>query len=191
MSIQGTKTEQNLLKAFAGESQARNRYALFAEKAIEEGYEQIAALFLETAENERIHAKRFFSYLESGEGLEITAMYPAGKVGTTYDNLIAAANGENEEHTEIYPTFANIAEEEGFKAVAATFRNIASVEVEHEIRYRKLAENMDKSSVFKKSTPVRWKCRECGYVHEGTDAPKVCPTCLQPQSYFELKESNY
>lgn len=191
MSIQGTKTEQNLLKSFAGESQARNRYTFFAKKAIEEGYEQIASLFLETAENEKVHAERFFSYLESGEGLEITAMYPAGKVASTYDNLIAAANGENEEHTEIYPGFADVAEEEGFKAVAATFRNIAKVEVEHEMRYRKLAENMNKASVFKKSTAVRWKCRECGHVHEGTDAPKVCPTCLKPQAYFELKESNY
>lgn len=191
MSIQGTKTEQNLLKSFAGESQARNRYTFFAKKAIEEGYEQIAALFLETAENEKIHAERFFSYLESGEGLEITAMYPSGKVSSTYDNLLAAANGENEEHTEIYPGFADVADQEGFKAIAATFRNIAKVEVEHEIRYRKLAENMNKYSVFKKSTPVRWKCRDCGYVHDGTEAPKVCPTCLKPQSHFELKETNY
>jgi len=191
MSIQGTKTEQNLLKSFAGESQARNRYTFFAKKAVEEGYEQIAALFLETAENEKVHADRFFSYLEAGEGLEITATYPAGKVSSTYDNLIAAANGENEEHTEIYPDFADVAEREGFKEVATTFRNIAKVEIEHEMRYRKLAENMNKSSVFKKSTPVRWKCRECGHVHEGSDAPKVCPTCLKPQAYFELKESNY
>ena len=191
MSIRGTETEKNLLKAFAGESQARSRYTMFAERAIEEGYEQIAALFLETAENEKIHAQRFFSFLESGEGLEITAMYPAGKVGSTLENLLHAAEGENEEHTEIYPQMADIADSEGFKAIAATFRNIAKVEVEHEIRYRKLAENVSTKAVFKKSHTVRWKCRDCGYVHEGEEALKVCPTCLKPQSHFELKETNY
>lgn len=191
MAIKGTETEKNLLKAFAGESQARNRYTMFAKKAIEEGYEQIAALFTETADNEKIHAERFFSYLDRGEGLEITAMYPAGKIGTTLENLLAAAEGENEEHTDIYPSMADIAEKEGFKDVAATYRNIAKVEVEHEIRYRKLAENVRAKEVFKKSHPVRWKCRECGYVHEGTDAPKVCPTCLRPRAYFEVKEHNY
>ncbi len=190
MSIKGTKTEKNLLKAFAGESQARSRYTLFAEKAKEEGYEQIAAIFMETAENELIHAERFFSFLEGGP-LEITATYPAGKVGTTHENLLEAAAGENEEHTELYPEFANVADMEGFKQVAATFRNVAKVEVEHEMRYRKLAANVEKERVFEKDEAVRWKCRVCGYVHVGEKAPKMCPTCLRDQGNFELKESNY
>lgn len=189
--VKGTQTEKNLLKSFAGESQARGRYTMFAKKAVEEGYEQIAALFLETADNERVHAEIFFNYLTSGEALEITAAYPAGKVGTTLENLKAAAMGENEEYTELYPEFARVAEEEGFKAVAASYKLISSVEAEHEKRYLKLAENLTKGEVFTKNGKVRWKCRECGYVHEGDKAPAACPTCKKPQSYFEIKESNY
>lgn len=189
--IKGTQTEKNLLKSFAGESQARGRYTMFAKKAVEEGYEQIAAIFLETADNERVHAEIFFNYLTAGEALEITAAYPAGKVGTTLENLKGAAMGENEEYTELYPEFAKVAEEEGFKAVAASYRLISSVEAEHEKRYLKLAENLSKGEVFTKNGKVRWKCRECGYVHEGDNAPAVCPTCKKPQGYFEIKESNY
>ncbi|MBN2797171.1 MAG: rubrerythrin family protein [Clostridia bacterium] len=190
-NLVGSKTEKNLLKAFAGESQAKNRYTFFAKVAKKEGYEQIAALFLETAENEEQHAKTFFKYLTSGEALEITAAYPAGIIGTTVDNLKAAAAGENEEWTELYPEFADIAEEEGFADVARTFRNVAKVEKEHEARYLKLAENIEKEMVFKKEETNRWKCRKCGHVHEGKSAPNVCPTCSHPQGYFELKESNY
>lgn len=190
-SLKGTKTEKNLLKAFAGESQARNRYTYFAGVAKKEGYNQIAAIFTETAENEKEHAKRFFKFLESGEALEITAMYPAGKIGTTVENLIAAANGENEEWTELYPEFAKIAKEEGFADVSAAFTLIAKVEKEHEERYRKLAANIEKGEVFKKGTAVKWKCDNCGYVHEAAEAPGMCPACLHPQAYFEIKESNY
>lgn len=189
--MKGSETEKNLLKSFAGESQARGRYTMFAKKAIEEGYEQIAALFLETADNERVHAEIFFNYLTSGEALEITAAYPAGIVGTTLDNLKAAAMGENEEYTELYPHFAEVAEKEGFKAVAASYKLIASVEKEHEKRYLKLVENLSRGEIFTKNGQVRWKCRECGYVHEGINAPSVCPTCKKPQAYFELKEENY
>ncbi len=189
--VKGTQTEKNLLKSFAGESQARGRYTMFAKKAIEEGYEQIAALFLETADNERVHAEIFFGYLTSGEALEITAAYPAGKVGTTLENLKAAAMGENEEYTELYPEFAKVAEEEGFKAVASSYKLISTVEAEHEKRYLKLAENLTKGEAFTKNGKVRWKCRECGYVHEGEKAPAACPTCKKPQAYFEIKESNY
>lgn len=189
-SLKGTKTEQNLLKAFAGESQARSRYTMFAKQAKKEGYEQIAALFEETAENEYQHAKRFFSFLEGGM-VEITAAYPAGEVGTTLENLKAAAAGENEEHTILYPEFAKVAKEEGFLNVSAAFSLIAKVEVEHEARYLKLAANIENEEVFKKSAAKRWKCRKCGHVHTGDSAPDKCPTCLHPQSYFELKESNY
>ena len=189
-SIKGTKTEQNLLKAFAGESQARNRYQLFAKKADKEGYKQIAKLFMETAENERVHAARFFSFLEGGD-LEITATYPAGMVGTTLENLKAAAMGENEEWTDLYPTFANIAKEEGFPKVATAFEFVAKAEVEHENRFLKLADNIEKEAVFKKETSVRWKCDKCGYVHEGTEAPELCPCCIHGKAHFELKESNY
>lgn len=191
MSIKGTKTEQNLLKAFAGESQARNRYTYFASVAKKEGYEQISAIFTETAENEKEHAKRFFKFLESGEALEITAMYPAGKIGTTIENLKAAAAGEYEEWSDLYPGFADVAEEEGFKDVAICFRMIAKVEVEHEARYKKLIANIENDEVFKKSEKVRWKCINCGYVHEGEFAPEKCPACLHPKSYFEIKEKNY
>ncbi len=188
--LQGTKTEQNLLKSFAGESQARTRYTYFAEKAREEGYEQIAALFMETAENEKEHARRFFNFLE-GRPVEITATYPAGKIGTTKENLKAAASGENEEYTIVYPEFAKIAEEEGFKNIATAFKMIAKVEEEHEQRYLKLLNNLENDKIFKKDEKVRWKCINCGYVHEAVSAPKKCPACLYPQSYFEIKESNY
>ncbi|MCT4583790.1 MAG: rubrerythrin family protein [Peptostreptococcaceae bacterium] len=190
MSIKGTKTEQNLLKAFAGESQARTRYTYYASKARKEGYRQIEALFLETAENEKEHAKRFFKFLEGGM-VEITASYPAGVIGSTIENLNAAADGENEEHTELYPEFARIADEEGFKDVATAFRMIAKVEVEHEKRYRKLIENIETDKVFSKDGEVRWKCRNCGYVHTGKDAPDLCPACLHEKEHFEIKESNY
>jgi len=188
--IKGTKTEKNLLAAFAGESQARNRYTFFASQAKKEGYEQISAIFLETAENEKEHAKRFFKFLEGGM-VEIQASYPAGVIGTTLENLKAAAAGENEEHTKLYPEAADIAEKEGFSDIAATFRYIAKVEVEHEKRYLKLASNIEKGEVFRKEKVVRWKCRNCGYVHEGKEPPEKCPTCLHPKSYFEIKEENY
>lgn len=189
-SLKGTKTEQNLLKAFAGESQARNRYTYAASVAKKEGYEQIAAIFLETAENEREHAKRFFKFLEGG-GVEITAMYPAGTIEDTLENLKMAAAGENEEHTILYPGFAKVAEEEGFPEVAAAFTMIAQVEVEHEARYNKLIANIEKDEVFKKPSSNRWKCRNCGYVHEGEEAPQLCPACVHDKKYFEIKETNY
>ncbi|HOK01220.1 MAG TPA: rubrerythrin family protein [Spirochaetota bacterium] len=189
-SIKGTKTEQNLLKAFAGESQARTRYDLFAAKAREEGLEQIAALFEETALNEMEHAKRFFSFLEGGP-VEITASYPAGKVGTTLENLQEAAHGENEEWTMLYPEFAKIAEEEGFKEVAALFKMVSLVEKAHEARYKKLYDNLESGKVFVRDGKVTWKCRNCGYLHEGEKAPQKCPTCLYPQSYFEIHVENY
>lgn len=189
-SIKGTQTEQNLLKSFAGESQARQRYTLFAEKAKEEGYDQIEAIFLDTALNEQYHARRFFSYLEGGP-VEITATYPAGIVGTTEENLKAAAEGENEEWSELYPKFAEVAMEEGFPQVAAAFKIICEVEKLHEKRYLKLLENVRTEKVFKKDEKVKWHCRACGYVHEGLEAPKVCPVCLEKQSLFELECINY
>ena len=189
-SLQGTKTEQNLLKAFAGESQARMRYDYFAKQAKKEGLEQISAIFAETALNEKEHAKMFFKYLE-GRMVEITATYPAGKIGTTLENLQASADGENEEWTELYPAFADIAEEEGFKDVANTFRMIAKVEQAHEERYRTLYTNLEEGKVFKRGDKVIWKCRNCGFIHEGTVAPKMCPACLHDQAHFEIKESNY
>lgn len=189
--VTGTKTEKNLLKAFAGESQARNRYTYFASVAKKEGYEQIAAIFTETADNEKEHAKRFFKFLESGQALEITAMYPAGIISSTVENLKEAAAGENEEWVELYPEFAKIADEEGFPEIAVCFRMIAKVEKEHEERYRKLAANIENDEVFKKSATIRWKCRNCGYVHEGIEAPEKCPACVHPKKYFEIKEKNY
>ena len=189
-SIKGTRTEQNLLKAFAGESQARMRYNYFASQAKKEGLEQIAALFEETALNEKEHAKRFFKFLEGGP-VEITATYPAGIIGSTLENLKASADGENEEWTELYPEFARIAEEEGFKEVAIAFKMIATVEKAHENRYRTLYNNLEAGKVFIKNGKVTWKCRNCGYVHEGEKAPEMCPACLHPQAYFELKETNY
>ncbi|GET28145.1 rubrerythrin [Prolixibacter sp. SD074] len=189
-NIKGTRTEQNLLKAFAGESQARNRYDMFAKIAKKEGYEQIAAIFQETALNEIAHAKRFFRFLEGGM-VEITASYPAGVEGTTAENLLAAAEGENEEWTDLYPEFAKVAEEEGFKAAALAFRKIAEVEAEHEKRYRKLLENLENDLVFKKKKKVRWRCRNCGYIHEGEEALERCPACLHPKAYFEEENANY
>lgn len=190
MQLKGTKTEKNLLAAFAGESQARNRYTYFAGAAKKEGYEQIAAIFIETAENEKEHAKRFFKFLEGGMG-EFTASFPAGVIGTTAQNLLAAAEGEKEEWSRLYPVFADEAEREGFLEVAAAFRNIAKVEVKHEKRYRKLLENVEKGRVFKKDAPYVWKCRNCGYHHEGAEAPDICPACLHPRAHFELLAENY
>lgn len=189
-SLEGTKTEQNLLKSFAGESQARMRYDYFAKQAKKERYEQIAAIFAETALNEKEHAKRFFKFLE-GRPVEITAVYPAGKIGTTSENLKAAAMGENEEWTELYPEFAGIADEEGFNEIATTYRMIAKVEKAHEERYSKLLTNLEEGKVFERNSKVIWKCRNCGYLHEGIKAPETCPACLHPQAYFELKENNY
>ena len=189
-SLKGTRTEQNLLKAFAGESQARNRYEFFASIAKKEGLEQIAAIFQKTASQEKEHAKRFFQFLEGGD-LEITAAYPAGKLGSTAENLKAAATGENEEWTKLYPEFAEVAKAEGFPQVAAAFKLIAKVEAEHERRYLKLLKNLEEGAVFKKKEKVRWACRNCGYVHEGENAPETCPACQHPKAYFEVDEQNY
>lgn len=189
-SIKGTQTEQNLLKSFAGESQARMRYNYFAKQAKKEGLEQIAAIFTETAINEKAHAKRFFKFMEGGE-VEITATYPAGKIGNTLENLKASADGENEEWVDLYPEFARIAEEEGFKEIATAWRMIAKVEKAHEDRFRTLFSNLDAGKVFERNNKIMWKCRNCGYIHEAEKAPKMCPACLHPQSYFEIKESNY
>jgi rubrerythrin len=190
MGLKGTKTEKNLLAAFAGESQARNRYTYFASAAKKEGYEQIAALFLETADNEKEHAKRFFKFLEGGMS-EFTASFPAGRIGTIAENLRSAAEGENEEWTKLYPGSAKIADEEGFREVAEAFRQIAKVEVRHEKRYRKLLENVEKGKVFKKDVSSTWKCRNCGYYHEGAEAPDLCPACQHPKTYFEVAAENY
>jgi len=188
--LSGTKTEQNLLKSFAGESQARMRYDYFAKQAKKEGLEQISAIFAETALNEKEHAKRFFKFLE-GRPVEITAVYPAGKIGTTPENLKAAAMGENEEWTELYPEFARIADEEGFGEVAIAYKMIAKVEKAHDERYTKLLNNLEEGKVFERGGMITWKCRNCGYLHEGKKAPETCPACLHPQAYFEIKESNY
>ena len=188
--LKGTQTEKNLLKAFAGESQARMRYDYFASQAKKEGLEQIAAIFSETAMNEKEHAKRFFKFLE-GSMVEITATFPAGVIGTTMENLKAAANGENEEWSDLYPEFARVAEEEGFKAVASAFKLIAKVEKSHEDRYRTLYNNLEAGKVFKREGKVVWKCRNCGYIHEAAAAPKTCPACLHPQAFFELLDTNY
>ena len=192
MKLKGSETEKNLLKSFAGESQARMRYTYFASIAKKEGYEQISAIFLETADNEKEHAKIFFKYLnEINEPLEITATYPSGKIGTTKENLLHAANGEKEEWDILYPEFEKIAKKEGFKEIAESFHEIAEVEVEHEKRYRKLLENLEKGKVFKKDSKVKWKCRNCGYVHEGKEAPKECPACKHPQAHYEILCENY
>jgi rubrerythrin len=189
-SIKGTRTEQNLLKAFAGESQARNRYTFFAKAARKEGFEQIAALFEETALNEEEHGKLFFKQLEGGE-VEITAAYPAGKIGTTAENLLAAANGENEEWTKLYPKFAEIALEEGFQKVSTLFKLIAKIEESHDNRFRKLLNNLEGNKVFEKEEKVLWYCRKCGYLHFGNKALNNCPVCDHPMAYFELKSENY
>lgn len=189
-SIQGTKTEQNLLKAFAGESQATNRYEFFAKVARKEGYVQISNIFQETADQEKEHAKRFFKFLEGGM-TEITASFPAGVIGSTAENLKAAAEGENEEWTELYPQFADVAEEEGFKEVALAFRMIAKVEVEHEKRYLKLLQNISEDQVFIKDGKVWWKCLNCGYIYESVKALEICPACLHPKAYMQVKEDNY
>jgi rubrerythrin len=189
-SIKGTKTEKNLLAAFAGESQARNRYTYFASAAKKEGFEQISKIFLETAENEKEHAKVFFQYLERGD-VEMTATYPAGVIGVTKNNLEAAAAGENMEWTTLYSNFAKIAKEEGFPEVAISFEQISKVEKFHESRYRKLISNIAGNEVFKKKTTVKWHCANCGYVYEGPEAPKECPACKHPQAYYEVLAENY
>jgi len=189
-SIKGTKTEKNLLASFAGESQARNRYTYFASAARKEGFEQIANIFLETAGNEKEHAKIYFKHLEGGE-VEITAAYPAGVIGDTKSNLEAAAAGENMEWTTLYANFAKIAREEGFLEVAISFEQISKVEKFHESRYRKLIANIAGNEVFKKKATVKWHCTNCGYVHEGPEAPKECPACKHPQSYYEVLAENY
>lgn len=190
-SIKGTKTEQNLLKAFAGESQARNRYTYFAEVAKKEGYEQIAAIFLETAEQEKEHAKRFFELLEGGQVNIYEATYPAGRIGTTPENLLAAAQGEKEEWDTLYPTFAQQAIEEGFSNIAGVFDHIAGVEAEHERRYLKLLSRITDGDFFHRHHDIWWQCRNCGYICKAADAPKICPTCLHPQAYFEPMKENY
>lgn len=192
-SLKGTKTAENLLKSFAGESQARTRYTYYASTAKKEGYVQISNIFMETAENEKEHAKRFFKFLNEdfkGEALEIQASYPV-ELGTTLENLKAAAAGENEEWTELYPEFAKVAEEEGFSEIAAVYRKIVEAEERHEIRYNKLAENIEKDQVFKRDEVVEWKCNNCGYIHRGKAAPEKCPACAHPQAHFEIFKETY
>ncbi|PIE51340.1 rubrerythrin family protein [Candidatus Fermentibacteria bacterium] len=190
MELKGSRTEQNLLKAFAGESQARNRYTYFASQAKKEGFVQIYNVFNETASQEKEHAKRLFKFLEGGE-IEITASFPAGIVGTTAENLKASAAGENHEHTSMYPEFAAVAKEEGFNEIAAVFRSIAVAEKQHEKRYLGLLANIESGTVFKKAEPVMWICQNCGYVHMGEEAPKKCPACAHPQAHFMLISENW
>lgn len=189
-SIKGTETEKNLLKSFAGESQARTRYTYFASIAKKEGYVQIADIFEETANQEKEHAKRFFKFLEGGD-LEITATYPAGKMGTTSENLLAAATGENEEHSELYPAFATVALQEGFSEIAAAWNAISVAEKQHEKRFRDLLANIETDQVFKRQQQVVWRCRNCGYLHIGDEAPELCPACIHPQAHFELLGENW
>jgi len=189
-SLKGTQTEQNLLKSFAGESQARNRYEFFASVAKKEGYEQISAIFMETSNQEKEHAKRFFKFLEGGM-TEITASYPAGIIGTTIENLKAAAEGEHEEWADLYPHFADVAKQEGFNEISVAFRMIARVEAEHERRYLKLLQNLSQDTVFMKAGKVWWKCINCGYVYESVKALEVCPACLHPKAFMQLREENY
>ncbi len=189
-NIKGTQTEKNLLAAFAGESQARNRYSFFASQAKKEGYEQIAGIFQETADNEKEHAEVFFKHLQGGPAT-ITAEYPAGKIGKTEENLLEAAEGEKMEWGTLYPDFAGTADKEGFPEVCRSFKKIAEVESYHERRFRKLLENVKTNNVFKKQKTVKWKCCNCGYVHEGPEAPNSCPACQHPQSYYELWMENY
>jgi rubrerythrin len=190
MTLKGTKTEKNLMTAFAGESQARNRYTYFAGVAKKEGYEQIASIFLETADNEKEHAKLFFKFLEGGM-VDVNVAFPAGIIGTTAQNLKASSEGENEEWTKAYLEFGNNAEKEGFSAAARTFRSIAKIEAEHEKRFRTLLANIERGEVFKKGQTTTWVCRNCGHRHEGLEAPNQCPTCQHPQSYFEVSKENY
>lgn len=189
-SVKGTQTEKNLLTAFAGESQARNRYTYFASAARKEGYVQISAVFEDTANQEREHAKRFFKFLEGGE-VEVAAAFPAGVIGTTAENLEASAAGENHEHTEMYPGFARVARDEGFPAIAAVFDAVAVAEKQHEARFRGLLANVKAGTVFEKSEKVKWRCLNCGYVHEGNRAPQTCPACAHPQAHFELLAENW
>jgi rubrerythrin len=189
-SLKGTETEKNLLKSFAGESQARNRYTYFASQARKEGYVQIADIFEETANQEKEHAKRFFKFLE-GDDLEITAAFPAGVIGDTLSNLKAAADGENEEHAILYPEFAAVARKEGFSQIADVWVAVCVAEKQHEKRYRDLAANMENNTVFQKSQSVVWRCRNCGYLHEGSQAPDTCPACDHPQAHFELLGENW
>lgn len=189
--LKGTQTEVNLLKAFAGESQARNRYSYFASKAKKEGYVQIQSIFEETANHEKEHAKRLFKYLNSGEELEITAAFPAGTIGATIDNLKASAAGENHEYTSMYPEFADTAREEGFENIAKTFESIAKAEAYHELRFLALMDNIKKDQVFKREEKVTWRCRNCGYTHEGNESPDVCPACAHGRAHFEIKPENY
>jgi rubrerythrin len=188
--LKGSQTEKNLLSAFAGESQARNRYTYFAGQARKEAYDQISFIFEETANLEKEHAKRFFQFLKGGD-TEITASFPAGVIGTTRDNLLAAAAGEKHEHTELYPGFAKAAKEEGFNEVAAVFQAISVAEKQHEKRYRDLAANIEKGRVFKRDKEVVWRCRNCGYLHTAKEAPQACPACAHPQAYFELLGENW
>jgi len=190
MELKGSQTEKNLLTAFAGESQARNRYTYFASQGRKEGYEQIAAIFEETANQEKEHAKREFKFLQGGE-VEITAAFPAGVIGNTLENLKAAAAGEHYEYNEMYPSFAKTADKEGFAEIAGVFRSIAIAEKRHEQRYLALAKNITEGFVFKRKKPVRWVCRNCGYVHEGTEAPEICPACAHPRAHYELEAVNY
>jgi rubrerythrin len=190
MDFKCSKTEKNLLAAFAGESQARNRYTFFASVARKAGYEQIAAIFQETADNEKEHAELFFKHLKGGM-VEINAAYPAGVIASTAENLKAAAEGEKLEWGTLYPNFGEVAEQEGFPEVAQTFRGVAKVEAYHERRYLKLLENVKQDKVFKKDTPIKWKCRNCGFVYEGTEVPDKCPVCNHPKSYFEVWCENY
>lgn len=189
-SVKGTETEKNLLKSFSGESQARNRYTYFSSVARKEGFVQIADIFDETANQEKEHAKRFFKFLEGGD-LEITACFPAGKIGTTAENLLAAAMGEHEEHTDLYPAFAAVADQEGFADIAAVWRAISVAEKQHEKRYRDLLANIESNRVFERSDKVVWRCRNCGYLHENHQAPELCPACAHPKAHFELLGENW
>ena len=190
-SVSGTQTEKNLLTAFAGESQARNKYTYFASQAKKEGYVQIQSIFEETANHEKEHAKRLFKYLETGSEVEITASFPAGRIGTTVENLKEAAGGENYEYETMYPEFAKVAREEGFNEIAAVFESIAIAEQYHEERYLALVENIEKDRVFKRENGTKWRCRNCGYLHEGNAAPELCPACIHPQAHFELLGENW
>jgi len=190
LDFKGSQTEKNLLASFAGESQARNRYTFFASQAKKDGYEQIAAIFQETADNEKEHAELFFKHLQGGD-VEITAAYPAGIISSTSTNLKAAAMGENLEWSTLYPRFAEVADQEGFRSIALTFRNVAKVEAYHERRYLKLLDNVNKGQVFKKDVPIKWKCRNCGHVIEASEAPEKCPVCDHARSYFEVWTENY